>query len=264
MVFKKGNTYGIANTKTLTDLQIALVNELLSHNEGLQSIAKTVGTSTTKLYAIGIKAQNRKNRRLRAKKNSLVNPSNIKWYADLSDITFKSIRVANKNARVLKWGNQSIKLAILASKDKAYIQLTKVTSRGETKQLWANLLKIALENGYNDIAIDTNCKFKDTHLNLVHLVKDSKHPYNNIVEAKIGNLKTKIYNNIKRIKKMSIDEAITEIEYLASRCTWGKEQFTNEALELMIKANNETLKTISPINKALILNQPIAYTPKEA
>ena len=59
---------------------------------------------------------------------------------DLSDITEKSLLEANKNARVLKFGNRKIKLAIMASRNRVDIKLYNVVSNcGERNLKFATL-----------------------------------------------------------------------------------------------------------------------------
>lgn len=166
---------------------------------------------------MGIKSQLNPSKLKRLKKDSTLNPSEVYAYCDLSDITSKSLCDANKTKRIL-WFKDGymLKLAVLATSDKVIIQLFKTKSRGELKQYWQSILKEAISLNLKTVAIDTNCKFTDTPIKLVHLVKDSKHPYNQIVESKIGHLKKLIYNNISNIKLMTSEEAIAEIKYLAS------------------------------------------------
>jgi len=214
-MFKKGNSEGRKVT-TITTIQQQQIEQLISLGYGYLKISKVVGISPTKIKSLGYRTTNHKDTLKRIKKDSCVNPSEIDAYVDMSDITFRSLIDANKHKRVLKFANGcSIKMAILTNGKKVIIQLTKVNSTGEAKELWNNILTKALSEKYKNIAIDTNAKYKDTHLNLYHLVKDSNHPYNQIVESKIGNLKKAIYRNIDKIRLMDIDTAIEFIYKLA-------------------------------------------------
>jgi len=222
--FKKGNQYGKCNKTTLSDTTLARVNYLIDSGCGYHRIRTKVHVSRDKLNSIGIITHRHKKLRIRDKKCSIENPK-VFAYCDLSDITHTSLRIANKRARVLMWGNLSIKLAILTDGSATHIQLTKVASRGERKELWSNILLKAV-GIWKDIAVDTNCKFTDTPLNLFHLQKDSTHPYNQVVESQIGNLKDLIYANIEQIKHMDIDTAINRIKELADI------QFNNPQIEV--------------------------------
>jgi len=214
-MFKKGNKYGRSETP-ITAIQQQQIEQMISLGYGYLKISKVVGISPTKIKSLGYKTNNKKDKRKRITKDSCVNPSEIDSYVDMSDITFRSLIDANKHKRVLKFAyGYSIKMAILTNGNKVVIQLSKVKTTGESKELWSNILTKALSENYKNIAIDTNAKYTDTHLNLYHLVKDSNHPYNQVVESKIGNLKRAIYRNIAKIRLMDIDEAIEFIYKLA-------------------------------------------------
>lgn len=216
-MFSKTNQpkHNLAKTQ-LSIIQIAKIKKCISLSCGYRTISAISGISVYSIKKAGFKTSNKPSKLLRAKKCSLVNPSvnNIDGYVDLSDITTMSLRVANKRPRILKWNNQSIKMSILALRSETIVQLTKVNTRGETKALWSNIMLEAIGRNAKLLAIDTNCKFKDSPITLVHLVKDPKHPYNQVVEAKIGNIKTRIYNNIQTIKQLDIDSAIAYIKEL--------------------------------------------------
>lgn len=243
MGFKKNNKLGCANKKLVTEAQLAQINDYLQNKWGFNHIAKKVGISSTKLYSLGYKPTNATNQLKHIAKNSLVNPNleTIEAFCDLSDITTKSLFDANKHPRLLYFGDYTIKLAILATKNSAIIQLYKTKTRGELKVYWQNILQYAIGK-YNLVAVDTNCKFTDSPIKLVHLVKDSKHPYNNIVEGKIGNLKSKIYANIDKIKLMEIDTAMQYIQQLALEL-WGDKVTTY----IQQKPIDKTNKQLAPI-----------------
>ena len=215
-MFRKGNNYGIKKT-AISAIQQSQIEKLIALGFGYSKISKCVGVSATKIKSLGYVTLNQPYQLKRIKKNSKVNPSYVDSIIDLSDITEKSLLEANKNARVLKFGNRKIKLAIMASRSRVDIKLYNVVSNcGERKEFFADMLLKALELGYKKIGIDTNAKFGDSPLSMFHLVKDYSHPYNQIVESKIGNLKTRIYGNIEKLKQMSINEAIEFIYELAS------------------------------------------------
>jgi len=216
MGFKKGNKYG-RKTTVITAIQQSIIEESLKLNLGYSKISKLSKISVTKIKAMGYKTKLSKDKLKRIKKDSKINPSKVDAIIDLSDITFKSLCDSNKSQRVLVFNNKyKIKLAILSNGINVNIKLYKCLKNcGEKKLFFGDMLLKALSKGYKNIGIDTNAKFTDTHLNIFHLVKDYKHPYNQKVESKIGNLKRRIYANIDYIKTLDIDKAIEFIYQLA-------------------------------------------------
>jgi hypothetical protein len=232
MPFQQHNTYGKSNRRNLTDTERQKIDTALSMHSGFNSIAKNLGISNTKLLSEGYTPTNKRNVRLREKKNSLVNPNleEINQYLDCSVVTFMSNRKANKRSRILWFNGECIIMCFLATRTEYKVKFFKATSSGEKKEYWRNTLLEFASSVKGKIAIDTNCKFSDSHYQLVHLVKDSSHPYNQIVEAKIGNLKTLIYNNIEYIKTLDIDSAIA---YITKLYKWQSEGILNNTQPLI-------------------------------
>jgi hypothetical protein len=234
MVFAKGNTLGRVKRPLKEDERV-IVEYCLSKLYGLKRMSRmlrkkfpnrTIKYSETYLKGQRIKTTNTKDTLKRIKKDSRYNPDKIDAYIDMTLITTRSLIDANKHSRTLKIDGQYIIMGILTDGNTTYMKLWNNTKRGELKEYFTQLLKHTLKENWEVIGIDTNAKFDNEVKTIVHPIKDNKHPYNRIVEGKIGELKKQIHKEIK-----AGIFPIDNIEEAKKRIRQIKEEVLNNTIE---------------------------------
>jgi len=157
--------------------------------------------------------------------------------ADMSDLTYKTLKTKNgktyKGERVISWQNdvnRYIKLGVTTNVFKTYFTVMKTNSKGETKELWSQILQNVLKfDDRNVVIVDSSVKFSDTFVTIKEHKKSTKEPHIVFAENRIGLLKrTFIYPNLKIIRKSSYNEAYQIVSHLAKIC----EQYLNAENEI--------------------------------
>jgi hypothetical protein len=172
------------------------------------------------------------------------------WTAqiDASDLTWMSIRKANKRSRTIKITNEEdsmmrIKMYGLYCKNGHRDLLFKIqTSKGEYKSMFSKLIVDNLQDVGKFIILDSQSKFNDLKelgIFIFHPQKNNKHCHNSQIEAMFGTVKKLVYRNIEKIEKMDIKELLEYLEKIKNLVLYYE-----KPLEIKDLENTELLEKL--------------------
>ena len=202
------------------------IGDLVIKGEGYGYIRKKVLMEYGVLYSVSklnynnVKTFNVKDSKIREKqftkleltkyKNDFYTKNNRKIrlaYVDLSDLTTKSNRKANKKARRFTIGKKGLKIGIITNGVKTVVKTWINGSSGEFKEYFTQLVEAGFLYGIecDAIILDSNADLGDYHKPIIRIKKGQANPYNQVIEHLFA-IKDQIYPMMPYLKTLKIEE----------------------------------------------------------
>lgn len=198
------NREGRKATPISSELKELILNDIKNYNVGYDVLYNKYGISQTKLnynniftnrlpvnYLNSLKVSKKADKKYEFKE---LRNKKVLW-VDQSDLSDKSLEIANKHTRTIRINGLLFKLAIATTGLKSVLIVNEQESSGELKDLWSEIILKAIKNGldFDLIALDSQAKFNDSPKPIIRIIKNNLHPYNSLVEGKIRQLKKLFY-----------------------------------------------------------------------